>query len=151
MGLGQIAWQRWRGAKIDTMQWLSLFLVVAFGGAALLTGNPTIVMLKPTLAYCAVGAVMLRPGWMNRYAPPIAHEHGADILTAFGYIWAGLMFATAAANLAVALWAGHAAWAWFIGSFPIGSKAALIGVQYATMRSVIRRRIRAAKVVGVSA
>jgi len=150
IGLGRIVWQTWRLTPIDAMQWLSLFLVVAFGGAALITHNPLFIMLKPTLVYCAVGIVMLRRGWMNRYVPPIAQIHGADVITLFGYVWAALMFATAAANLGMALQARHAAWAWFIGVFPITSKATLILVQYTIMRAIIRRRVQTARPVTVS-
>jgi len=144
IGLGRAAWQTWHLIPIDAMQWLSLFLVVAFGGAALITHNPMFIMLKPTLIYAAVGIVMLRRGWMNRYVPPIAQTHGTDVILMFGYVWAALMFATAAANLGIALQASHATWAWFIGVFPIASKVALILVQYTFMRTIIRRRIQAA-------
>jgi intracellular septation protein A len=147
IGLGRIVWQTWHVIPIDAMQWLSLFLVVAFGGAALITHNPLFIMLKPTLVYCAVGIVMLRRGWMNRYVPPIAQTHGADVIILFGYVWAALMFATAAANLGMALQASHATWAWFIGVFPITSKATLILVQYTIMRAIIRRRIQTGQAV----
>ncbi len=149
IGIGRIGWQTWHLVPIDAMQWLSLFLVVAFGGAALITRNPLFIMLKPTLVYCAVGIVMLRRGWMNRYVPPVAQTHGGDVIILFGYVWAVLMFVTAAANLAIALQARHATWAWFIGVFPIASKVALILVQYTTMRAIIRRRIMAARAVPV--
>ncbi len=149
VGLGRIARQTLRRTPIDSMQWLSLFLVVAFGGVALITHNPLFIMLKPTLIYSAVGIVMLRRGWMNRYVPPIAQIHGADVVILFGYVWAVLMFTTAAANLGIALQASHATWAWFIGVFPIASKVGLILVQYTAMRAIIRRRIRAARAVPV--
>jgi intracellular septation protein len=151
VGAGRIAWQARRRIPIDTMQWLSLFLVVTFGGAALITHNPLFIMLKPTVVYAAVGIVMLRRGWLNRYVPPIAWANAADVITLFGYVWAALMFATAAANLGIALQASHATWAWFIGVFPIASKVALILVQYVSLRSIIPRRIRAAKLVAVAA
>lgn len=70
---------------------------------------------------------------------------------AFGYLWAALMFATAGANLAVAHWAGPVNWAWLIATFPIASKLVLTTVQYAATRSIVRRRIRAAKGVALSA
>lgn len=149
LGLGQVVRQKLRGAAIDAMQWLSLFLVVVFGGASLLTRDPTFVMVKPTLVYLAVGAVMLRSGWMNRYVPPIVHDYAADVTTAFGYAWAALMFTTAIANLAMATLAPHAAWIWFIGVFPIASKIALLLLQYAVTRTAVRGRIRAAKALAV--
>ncbi len=147
IGLGRIAYQFMRGIPIELMQWLALFLVVVFGGATLLTRDPVFVMVKPTLIYGAIGAVMMRPGWINRYVPPVARQWGADVNTAFGFAWAGLMFATGAANLVVAALASPAAWAWFVGLFPIGSKLVLAGVQYVVSRSIIRRRIRGAVAV----
>lgn len=142
MGLGQIAYLKLRGARIDLMQWLSLFLVVVFGSATLLSRNPIFVMLKPTLIYIAIGVVMLRPGWINRYAPPVARDRAADVLNTFGYLWAALMFLTAAANLAFALLASPAAWAWFVGVFPMVSKIVLVAVQYIIVRGIVRGRIR---------
>ena len=59
-------------------------------------------MLKPSVIYCIVGAVMLKRGWMNRYLPERAAPV-ADVATTFGYVWAGLMFASAALNIALAL------------------------------------------------
>src|SRR5581483_4155033 len=119
---------------------LSLFLVIVFGGAALVTRDQLFVMLKPTLIYAAIGAVMLRPGWMTRYVPAIVGTTAADVAVLFGYLWAALMFATAAANLLLALQASQTAWAWFIGGFPLVSKLALVLLQYVTTRAVIRRR-----------
>src|SRR5271154_5865890 len=59
LGVAQIGWELARRRPIDTMQWLSLFLVVGAGAATLLTGDPRYVMLKPSLIYALVGAVML--------------------------------------------------------------------------------------------
>ncbi|QUD90002.1 inner membrane-spanning protein YciB [Phenylobacterium montanum] len=143
-GVAQIAWLRARGAAIDLMQWLSLGLVVVFGGASLMTRDPRFVMVKPTLIYAAVGAVMLKPGWMLRYIPPVAVRWGADVVNVFGYVWAGLMFATGAANLALVLHGDPKLWAWFVGVVPIASKLGLFAVQYVTMRVIIRGRIQAA-------
>lgn len=143
----QIGIQRLRGQPIDLMQWLSLFLVVVFGGATLLAHDPSFVMLKPTLIYAAVGTVMLKRGWMNRYMTPAAREHSADVNLVFGYVWAGLMFTTAAANLALVWFASPAAWAWFIGAFPIGSKIMLVAIQYLITRGTVRRRIRTSRLV----
>lgn len=151
VGVGRIAYQLRRHIAIDAMQWLSLLLVVVFGGAALITHNPMFIMLKPTLIYTAIGVVMLKRGWMIRYVPPIVQTHAAELTILFGYCWAALMFATAAVNLLLAWHANAAAWAWFIGVFPISSKVALIMVQYVVIRSVVRRRIRGAGPMTVAA
>jgi intracellular septation protein A len=104
--------------------------------------DPAFIKIKPTLIYLVIGFVMLRPGWMDRYLPPQAHAHGADITRRFGYIWAGLCFATAGANMAFALLASFTAWAWFIFVFPTASKIMLVLIQYAVTRRIIRRRLR---------
>lgn len=151
LGIVQIVRQKLRRLPIDTMQWFSLFLVVVFGGASVLTHNPAFIMIKPTVVYLAVGIVMLKPGWMNRYVPPIVHDHGADITTAFGYAWATLMLLLAAANLAVATKGSHAAWAWFIAAVPLAGKIVMVLAQYGVTRWVVRRRIQAAKAVPLAA
>lgn len=151
LGLGRIAYLAVRRIPIDAMQWLSLVLVVVFGGATLITRNPVFVMLKPTLIYTAIGAVMLRPGWMIRYAPPVAQSYGSNVMTTFGYLWATLMFATGVANMVVALRADPVVWAWFVGVFPIASKVGMVIAQYLVTRRIVRRRIRVAKALAVSA
>src|SRR5512141_694329 len=74
LGVAQIGWQFARKKPIDTMQWMSLFLVLAGGTATFLTHDPRFVMVKPSIIYVIVGVVMLKPGWMNRYLPPVAME-----------------------------------------------------------------------------
>ncbi len=103
LGIGQIAFEFVRKRPIDTMQWLSLFLVVGAGTATLITNDPRFVMVKPSLIYLVVGVVMLKPGWMNRYLPPVAKELVPDVAFIFGFVWSGLMFFSAALNLIVAL------------------------------------------------
>jgi hypothetical protein len=94
---------------------------------------------------------MLQPGWMLRYVPPIVHEEAADLIRVFGYVWAGLMFFTAAANLALAL-GDPKLWLRFLAVFPATSKLVLFGIQYATMRVIIiQRRRRAAQAAPVAA
>jgi intracellular septation protein len=89
LGIIQIGWLMARRKPIDTMQWLSIGLVVVSGAATMLTSDARFVMLKPTVIYCIVGAYMLRPGWMNRYLPPIAVATVPDLAYLFGFIWAG--------------------------------------------------------------
>jgi intracellular septation protein len=151
LGLARIVYLRAKGVPIDVMQWLSLGLVVVFGGATLLTQNPVFVKLKPSFVYTAVAVVMLRPGWMNRYMPALGRDRSADVTTVFGYVWAGVMFATAAANLGVALLASTYTWTWFIFLFPLVSKILLVLVQYLVTRAIVRRRIRAGERLAMSA
>jgi intracellular septation protein len=147
LGVAQIGWEFARKKPIDTMQWMSLFLIVGSGAATLLTNDPRFVMVKPSLIYIVVGVVMLKPGWMNRYLPPIAMEVVPDIAFLFGFVWAALMFATAALNIVVALNFSIVAWSTFMSVFAIASKAGLFLVQYATMRAIGVRRRRAMPVL----
>ena len=144
-GVAHIAWLKLRRAPVDAMQWMSLGLVVVFGGASLATHDPRFIMFKPTLIYAAIGAVMLRRGWMNRYIPPVALAWSADVTVVFGYIWAALMFASGAANLYLAIHGDPKTWAWFLGVFPLTSKLALFTVQYLTTRFIVLGRRRAAR------
>ena len=143
LGIGQIGWQFARKLPIDTMQWMSLFLVLGSGAATLLTHDPRFVMVKPSVIYLIVGIVMLKPGWMNRYLPPVAIEIVPDIAVIFGYVWAGLMFFSAALNLIVALNFSVVTWSASMSIYAIVSKAVLFLIQYATMRTIGVRRRRA--------
>jgi intracellular septation protein A len=140
LGLAQIGWQFFRNKPIDTMQWMSLFLVLGGGAATLITDDPRYVMLKPTVIYAVVGVVMLKPGWLNRYLPPIAMEVVPDIAVLFGFIWAGLMFFSAALNLIVALNFSVVSWSAFMSIYGIASKVALFLIGFVTMRTIGRRR-----------
>jgi intracellular septation protein A len=143
LGVAQIAWQVWFRKPIDTMQGMSLFLVIASGAATLLTHDPRFVMVKPSAIYVVVGVVMLRRGWMNRYLPKAAIEIVPDLAVVFGYVWSGLMFASAILNFVVARSMSVVAWAAFMSAYGMVSKLALFGFQYATMRAIGVRRHRA--------
>jgi intracellular septation protein len=138
LGIAQISVQFSRKKPIETMEWLSLFLVLASGMAALLTDNPRFVLFKPSVLYAIVGVVMLKPGWINRYLPPLAKA-----ATLAGFLWAGLMFASAVVNVFVALNYSLAIWAWFMPLFGIVSKVALFLISFTMMRFIGRRRYAA--------
>lgn len=129
---------------VAPLQWASLGLVLVFGAAGILTNDARFLMAKPTLIYTIIGAVMLKKGWMLRYLPPVALEHGAAAQVAFGYVWAGLMFATAIANLVITIWF-QAYWPAFLAIFPTVSKIALFAIQFATVRAIAIRNIRASE------
>ena len=143
VGIGQFGFLRWRDKPIDLMQGLSLALVIGFGAAALITEDSRFMMAKPSVIHFAVGAVMLRPGWMSRYMPPLVRENvPADVLLASGYAWAALMFALGLTNLYVAATFSVAAWAWFISVGAVGAKVVAFLVQFAVFRVFVRRRLR---------
>lgn len=47
----QVAWVKWRHGKVDTTLWVSLGIIVVFGGATLLTHNENFIKWKPTVLY----------------------------------------------------------------------------------------------------
>ena len=143
LGIAQIGWQFVRKKPIETMEWLSLFLVVGSGAATLITNDPRFVLIKPSLIYVIVAVVMLKPGWMNRYLPPVAMEIVPDVAFIFGFVWSGLMFFSAALNAIVALNFSVVAWASVMSIYAIVSKLGLFLIQYATMRYIGVRRRRA--------
>jgi len=143
LGVGQIGWQYARKQPIGSLQILSVVLVLVSGTATFFTKDPTFVMLKPSIIYAVVGLTMLKRGWMNRYLPERAAPV-ADVATAFGYAWAGLMFATAVLNLILAPSLDPATWAllWLVSG--VASKVGLFLIQYAAMTAVGKRRAAAA-------
>ena len=144
LGAVQIGWLLARKKPIGTIQWLSVILVLSSGAATLLTNDARFVMAKPSVIYMIVGAVMLKPGWMNRYMPPIALATVPDLVYAFGFIWAGLMFASAALNVVLVLTLDATTWSAVISVYGIVSKLALFLIQYAAMNVIGRRRARMA-------
>lgn len=143
LGIAQIGWQLARKKPIDTMQWMSLFLMLGAGTVTLLTNDPRFIMVKPSVIYLIVGIVMLRRGWMNRYLPPIAIELVPDIAVIVGYMWSGLMFFSAVLNLIVALNFSVVTWSVTMSIYGIASKAVMFLIGYAVMRTVgVARRRR---------
>jgi intracellular septation protein len=143
LGVAQIGWQFARKKPIEVMEWLSLVLVVGSGAATLMTSDPRFVMFKPSLIYVIVGVVMLKPGWINRYLPPLAKAVVPDIAVILGFAWAGLMFASAAVKVVVVLNFSLVAWASFMPVYGIVSKIVLFLIGFAAMRYIGRRRWRA--------
>lgn len=57
--IGQIGWLRWRTGKIEPMQWISLVVIVLFGGATLLAHDETFIKWKPTILYWLMGGALM--------------------------------------------------------------------------------------------
>ncbi|MBR1089438.1 septation protein IspZ [Bradyrhizobium manausense] len=145
LGVAQIGWQFARRKPVDTMQWMSLFLVLGAGTVTLITADPRFVMIKPSVIYVIVGVVMLKRGWMNRYLPPIAMELVPDVANIAGYAWSALMFVSAALNVIVALNVDVATWSITMSIYGIVSKALMFLASYVVMRTIgAARRRRAA-------
>jgi intracellular septation protein len=55
----QIGWMRWKTGKVEPMQWMSLGVIVLFGGATLIAHNDTFIKWKPTVLYWLMGGALL--------------------------------------------------------------------------------------------
>ncbi len=60
----QIGWVMARGKKVETMMWVSLAIIVVFGGATLLLHNETFIKWKPTVLYWLFAAILLGGSWL---------------------------------------------------------------------------------------
>ncbi len=54
-----VAWAWYKHRKVDTMQWISLGLIVVLGGATLLLHDKHFIMWKPTVLYWVMGGGLL--------------------------------------------------------------------------------------------
>jgi intracellular septation protein len=143
IAFAQIGWLKWRGRKIDMMQWASLALVVVLGSATLLTRNPQFIMVKPSIGAFAIAAVMLRPNWMARYMPPIVLANVSPrLILGWGYVWSAAIFTLGVANLAVAFTCGPKTWAWFTSVVPLGTQLTLFLLQYLMIRLAVIHAMR---------
>jgi intracellular septation protein len=71
----QFAWLRVRGQPISTTQWLSLGIIVLFGGATLLLDDKRFIMWKPTALYWSLamallaGRLFFNANWLRKVMP----------------------------------------------------------------------------------
>ncbi len=140
----QVIHARVKRESLGFMIYASLALVIVLGGATLLTGDPRFVLAKPSIAHFAIGAIMLKRGWMLRYVPPIVVQTIPEYVTLAGYAWAALMFALGLGTIVVALTGDIKLWAIYVSVVAVGAKVAAFAVQYVVFRIVVTSRLRAA-------
>ena len=56
--IGQIAWLWRKNGFVEPMQWVSLGVIVVFGGATLITQDETFIKWKPTVLYWLMGGAL---------------------------------------------------------------------------------------------
>jgi intracellular septation protein len=143
--VAQVAYARVKRQPLGFMTYASLALVIVLGGATILTNDPRFVLAKPSIAHFAIGAIMLKRGWMLRYMPAIVTDTIPEYVTVAGYAWAALMFALGAGTIAVALSGDLRLWAIYVSVVLIGAKLLAFAVQYLAFRMLVTSRIRAAR------
>ena len=55
----QIGYLRYKTGKVEPMQWVSLGVIVLFGGATLIAHNDTFIKWKPTVLYWLMGGALV--------------------------------------------------------------------------------------------
>src|SRR3954464_6809487 len=143
--VAQVIYSRFKGQPLGFMTYAILALVIVLGTATLLTNDPRFVLAKPAIGHFAIGAIMLKRGWMLRYMPPIVTDTVPEYVTIAGYAWAALMFALGAGVIAVASTGDLKLWAFYVSVVAIGAKVAAFAAQYVAFRVLVTNRIRAAR------
>jgi intracellular septation protein len=103
----QIGWLKWKGRKVDTMMWVTLVIIVVFGGATLALHDETFIKWKPTVLYWLFAAVLgaaelvfrknlIRATLGEQVRLPDA------VWTRLNWSWAGFFVFMGAANLYIA-------------------------------------------------
>ena len=141
--VAQVIYARVRGKPLAFMTYASLALVIVLGTVTILTKDPRFVLAKPAIAHFAIGAIMLKRGWMLRYMPPVATATIPEYITIAGYAWAALMFALGLGVIAVAATGDLKLWAFYISVVAIGAKVLAFAVQYVAFRTLVIHRLRA--------
>jgi len=142
--IAQVIYARVKSKPLGYMTYASLALVIVLGSATLLTHDPRFVLAKPAIGHFAIGAIMLKRGWLLRYLPPIVTETIPQYVTFAGYAWAALMFALAAGTIGVAMSGDMKLWTFYVTVVLVGAKLAAFAIQYIAFRLLIGSRLRAA-------
>ena len=143
--VAQVIYARIKSQPLGFMTYASLALVIVLGSATLLTDDPRFVMAKPAVGHFAIGAIMLKRGWLLRYMPPLVSETIPEYVTIAGYAWAALMFALGLGTIAAALTGNLKLWTIYVSVVLVGAKVAAFAVQYVAFRILVTSRIRAAR------
>ena len=142
--IAQVIYSRLKGKPLGFMTYASLALVIVLGSATLLTNDPRFVLAKPAIGHFAIGAIMLKRGWMLRYVPAIVSETIPEYVTLAGYAWAALLFVLGGGTIAVALTGDMKLWTFYVTVVLVGAKIAAFAIQYVAFRILVTNRLRAA-------
>jgi intracellular septation protein A len=142
--IAQVIYARVKLKPLGYMTWASLALVIVLGCVTLLTHDPRFVLAKPAIGHFAIGAIMLKRGWLLRYLPPMVAETIPEYVTFAGYAWAALMFALGAGTVGIAMTGDMKLWTFYVTVVLVGAKIAAFAIQYIAFRLLIGSRLRTA-------
>ena len=104
---GQVAWLRVRKRRIDPMLWVSLALIVVFGGLTLILQDKRFIMWKPTVLYwlfagaLAVSATVFRKNLIRSMLAKEIRLPDA-VWSRLNWSWVGFFVVMGGVNLYVA-------------------------------------------------
>jgi intracellular septation protein len=103
----QIGWLKWKGRKVDTMMWVTLVIIVVFGGATLALHDETFIKWKPTVLYWMFGLAIAAAelGFRRNLVRAMLAEQVRlpdAVWARLNWSWAGFFAFMGAANLYVA-------------------------------------------------
>ena len=143
--VAQVIYAHLKKQHLGFMTYASLALAIVLGSATLLTSDPRFVLAKPAIGHFAIGAIMLKRGWLLRYTPAIVTDTIPEYVTYAGYAWAALMFALGCGTIAVAMTGNIKLWTFYVTLVLIGAKVLAFAIQYVVFRILVTSRIRAAR------
>lgn len=104
--IAQIVWLKVKGQRVEVMQWISLAIIVVFGGLTLLLHDEAFIKWKPTILYWAFALILIGGRLAGRNL--LRSVMGAQlslptpVWDRLGWLWTGFFAAMGAINLAVA-------------------------------------------------
>ncbi|MDA8128617.1 MAG: septation protein A [Betaproteobacteria bacterium] len=112
--IGQIAWVKLRGRHTDTMMWVSLGIIILFGGATLWLHDETFIKWKPTVLYWMFAAIIFGSALFDRNVIKSLMKEQMELPdSAWGRLnasWGGFFALMGVANLVVAFNFSTDAW-----------------------------------------
>jgi intracellular septation protein len=105
--LAQVGWLLARGRRVEPMLWVSLGVIVIFGGATIWLNDETFIKWKPSILYLLFGGSLVagRLFWRRNFVRTLLGkqiELPDPVWERLLWVWSGFFAVLAAANLFVA-------------------------------------------------
>jgi intracellular septation protein len=105
--LGQVGWLLARGRRVEPMLWVSVAVIVVFGGATIWLNDETFIKWKPTILYLLFAGALVggRLLWQRNFVRALLGQQIAlpdPVWERLLWVWSGFFALLAAANLFVA-------------------------------------------------
>lgn len=106
VGVLQAVYTYWRHKELEPMQWISLVLIVAFGGLTIVFKDRTFIMLKTTILPWLIAVIMGVSQWRGKNGLRMLMGKELtlpeNVWNKLGYAWIIFFFLLGLLNLAIA-------------------------------------------------